>query len=48
MREIEKQIDGLKAEIQKGLANAADKDQIIDALKKDIAERENKYNTLTD
>lgn len=48
MREIEKQIDGLKAEIQKGLANAADKDKIIDALKKDIAERENKYNSLTD
>ena len=48
MREIEKQIDGLKAEIKKGLLNIDERDKVIEQLRKEIADREVKYNTLTD
>jgi chromosome segregation ATPase len=48
MREIEKQIDGLKAEIQKGLLTVDEKNKVIEQLKKEIVERESKYNNLTD
>ena len=48
MREIEKTIDGLKAEIQKGVLAVSDKDKIIDQLRKEIADRDSKYNSLTD
>ena len=48
MKELEKSIDGLKAEIQKGLNTIEDKNKIIEQLRKEIADRENKYNNLTD
>jgi len=48
MREIEKQIDGLKAEIKKGILTIEDRDKVIEQLRKEIADRDVKYNSLTD
>jgi hypothetical protein len=48
MREIEKQIDGLKNEIKKGLLTVDEKENIIDQLRKELLDRDAKYNNLTD
>jgi hypothetical protein len=48
MREIEKQIDGLKTEIKKGILTIEERDKIIEQLRKEIADRDNKYGALTE
>lgn len=48
MREIEKQIDGLKNEIKQGLLTVEEKEKIIDQLRKELVDRDSKYNNLTE
>ena len=48
MREIEKQIDGLKNEIKQGLLTVEEKEKIIDQLRKELMDRDSKYNNLTE
>ena len=48
MREIEKQIDGLKNEIKQGLLTVEEKEKIIDQLRKELLDRDSKYNNLTE
>jgi DNA repair exonuclease SbcCD ATPase subunit len=48
MREIEKQIDGLKNEIKQGLLTVEEKEKIIEQLRKELLDRDSKYNNLTE
>ena len=48
MREIVKQIDGLKNEIKKGLLTVDEKENIIEQLRNELLDRDSKYNNLTD
>jgi hypothetical protein len=48
MREIEKQIDGFKNEIKQGLLTVEEKEKIIDQLRKELVDRDSKYNNLTE
>jgi hypothetical protein len=48
MREIEKQMDGLKTEIKKGILNIEERDKIIEQLRKEIADRDVKFNSLNE
>ena len=47
-REVEKQIEALKLEVKKGLVTVEERDKVIAELRKDIADKETKYNNLTD
>ena len=48
MREFEKQMDGLKTEIKKGILNIEERDKIIEQLRKEIADRDVKFNSLNE
>jgi hypothetical protein len=48
MREVEKQIEGLKNEIKQGLLTAEEKERVIEQLRRELVDRDAKYNNLTD